>query len=143
VSATGPSTHEVQTRWQDLDALGHVNHNVVLTYLEEGRDAFLAERGIGRHDYVVGRCNVDYLAEIDPAQRSVSVECAAAEIGRSSLTTRERIVGPEGEVLVEAAFGLVLWDSERRRSRPLTDAERNSLAGAEARAGEARDEEEE
>ena len=28
-------------RWRDLDGLGHVNHTVVLTYLEEGRDAFL------------------------------------------------------------------------------------------------------
>ena len=45
---TAPTTHEVQMRWQDLDELGHVNHNVVLTYLEEGRDAFLGARGIGR-----------------------------------------------------------------------------------------------
>ena len=33
--------HAVQMRWRDLDGLGHVNHTVVLTYLEEGRDAFL------------------------------------------------------------------------------------------------------
>ena len=33
--------HRVQMRWRDLDGLGHVNHTVVLTYLEEGRDAFL------------------------------------------------------------------------------------------------------
>ena len=50
--------HRVQMRWRDLDALGHVNHPVVLTYLEEGRDAFLKEHGIGREEYVVGRCSV-------------------------------------------------------------------------------------
>ena len=61
------SSHEVQMRWRDLDALGHVNHPVVLTYLEEGRDAFLAERGIRRDEYVVGRCTVSYQGEIDPA----------------------------------------------------------------------------
>ena len=33
--------HRVQMRWRDLDGLGHVNHTVVLTYLEEGRDVFL------------------------------------------------------------------------------------------------------
>ena len=32
--------HEVTVRWRDVDALGHVNHAVFLTYLEEGRDAF-------------------------------------------------------------------------------------------------------
>ena len=30
----------VDVRWRDVDALGHVNHAVFLTYLEEGRDAF-------------------------------------------------------------------------------------------------------
>ena len=54
-------------RWRDLDALGHVNHAVVLTYLEEGRDAFLADHGIGRDEYVVGRCSVDFNARDRPA----------------------------------------------------------------------------
>ena len=29
--------HLVRVRWRDTDALGHVNHAVFLTYLEEGR----------------------------------------------------------------------------------------------------------
>ena len=37
------------------------------------------------------------------------------------MTTRERILDDEGEVAVEAEFGLVLWDPERRASRPITD----------------------
>ena len=41
------SAHGVQTRWRDLDALGHVGHTAVLVLLEEGRDAFLDEHGIG------------------------------------------------------------------------------------------------
>ena len=40
--------HRVQVRWRDLDGLGHVNHTVVLTYLEEGRDAWLEAHGIRR-----------------------------------------------------------------------------------------------
>ena len=27
--------HPVDVRWRDVDALGHVNHAVFLTYLEE------------------------------------------------------------------------------------------------------------
>jgi acyl-CoA thioester hydrolase len=120
--------HRVQMRWQDLDALGHVNHNVVLTYLEEGRDAFLAQRGIARDNYVVAGCSVNYLAEIDPGQDEVTVECGVGRLGRSSITTSERIVGGDEEVLVEAEFALVLWDPERRSSRPITDDERSALA---------------
>jgi acyl-CoA thioester hydrolase len=119
--------HRVQMRWQDIDGLGHVNHNVVLTYLEEGRDAFLAARGIRRDNYVVGRCSVEYLAEIDPDQEAVTVECQVRRLGRSSLATAERIVGSGGRVLVEAEFSLVLWDPGERRSRPITDRERTAL----------------
>jgi acyl-CoA thioester hydrolase len=119
--------HRVQMRWQDIDGLGHVNHNVVLTYLEEGRDAFLAARGIRRDNYVVGRCSVEYLAEIDPDQDVVTVECQVSRLGQSSLATAERIVGSDGRVLVEAEFSLVLWDPGERRSRPISDRERIAL----------------
>jgi acyl-CoA thioester hydrolase len=133
MSAAG--SHRVQMRWRDLDALGHVNHPVVLTYLEEGRDAFLKGHGIGREEYVVGRCSVSFHDEIDPTLEAVTVECEVRELGRSSVTTSERILGDAGKVLVEAEFGLVLWDPAQRGSRPISDTERASLAGSR---GEAR-----
>ena len=86
------SGHRVQLRWRDLDGLGHVNHTVVLTYLEEGRDAFLKRHGIPRDEYVVGRCAVNYMGEIDPAFETVTVQCAVRELGRSSVATSERAV---------------------------------------------------
>ena len=123
-------THTVQMRWRDLDGLGHVNHTVVLTYLEEGRDALLARHGISRDEYVVGRCAVEYRGEIDPAFRSVDVHCAIAEVGTKSVRTSERILNPDGTAVVEAEFGLVLWDPDARASRELTDAERDALQGS-------------
>lgn len=119
--------HRVQMRWRDLDGLGHVNHTVVLTYLEEGRDAWLAGHGIRRDEYVVGRCNVNFRREIDPAWKTVTVHTRVRELGRSSLVTSERIVDDAGQVVVEAEFGLVLWDPELRGSRPISDEERASL----------------
>jgi acyl-CoA thioester hydrolase len=118
--------HRVQVRWRDLDALGHVNHAAVLTYLEEGRDAMLAEHGISRHEYVVGRCSVSFHREIDADVKAVTVQCGVLELGRSSLITSERIVDAKGAV-VEAEFRLVLWDAEQRGSRPISDRERASL----------------
>ncbi len=124
--------YRVQVRWRDLDGLGHVNHTVVLTYLEEGRDAWLEAHGIRRDEYVVGRCSINFRREIDPAVKAVTVQCGVHELGRSSLTTRERIVDESGEVVVDAEFGLVLWDREQRGSRPISDTERASLEGVEA-----------
>jgi acyl-CoA thioester hydrolase len=122
--------HRVQMRWRDLDGLGHVNHTVALTYLEEGRDAFLRDHGIRRDEYVVGRCEVNWHDEIDPSLQSVTVQCAVRELGRSSLTTSEQIVDDDGRVVVEAEFALVLWDRDHRGSRPISDQERASLEGA-------------
>ena len=119
--------HEVQVRWRDLDGLGHVNHTVVLTYLEEGRDAWLEGHGICRDEYVVGRCAVNFRREIDGDFKTVTVECGVRELGRSSLTTSERILDDTGRVVVDAEFGLVLWDPEQRGSRPISDDERASL----------------
>jgi acyl-CoA thioester hydrolase len=121
------TSHRVQMRWRDLDGLGHVNHTVVLTYLEEGRDAWLAAHGIAREEYVVGRCNVNFRREIDPAWREVTVQTDLRDLGRSSLVTSERILDEAGHVVVEAEFGLVLWDPEQRGSRPISDEERASL----------------
>jgi acyl-CoA thioester hydrolase len=124
--------YRVQTRWRDIDALGHVNHPVVLTYLEEGRDAFLARHGIGRAEYVVGRCTVDFQGEINAEQQEVTVQCAVRNLGRTSVTTAERILDAAGDVVVEAEFGIVLWDPVERTPRPITDTERASLeAGGE------------
>jgi acyl-CoA thioester hydrolase len=127
---SGDAGHRVQMRWRDLDGLGHVNHTVVLTYLEEGRDVFLKKHGVRRDEYVVGRCSVSFRGEIDPAFESVTVQCAVRELGRSSVTTSERILDHNGEVVVEAEFGLVLWDPAQHASRPISDEERASLAGS-------------
>ena len=52
--------HPVDVRWRDVDALGHVNHAVFLTYLEEGRDAFFT-RALGDPIYVVARLEIDLM----------------------------------------------------------------------------------
>ncbi|HET6831154.1 MAG TPA: acyl-CoA thioesterase [Solirubrobacterales bacterium] len=124
-------SYRVQTRWQDLDGLGHVNHAAVFTYLEEGRDAFLREHGIGREEYVVGRCAVEFKREIEPGHEAVTVECGISELGNRSVRTAERIVDPGGQIVVQAEFGLVLWDPEARDTRRITEAERESLSGSE------------
>ncbi len=132
IPAPAPAEHQVQMRWRDLDGLGHVNHTVALTYMEEGRDRFLAGHGIGRDEYVVGRCAVSWLAEIEPGPGAVTVFCSISEIGRSSLTTRERILDADGKTFVEGEFGLVLWDPEQRSPRKITAAERTRLSVGES-----------
>ena len=121
---------QVQMRWGDIDALGHVNHALAFTYFEEARDAFLAARGISRDEYVVGRCEVWWKRELTPGHPAVTVETSVSELGTSSMTTLERIFDADGNVAVEGEFGLVLWDPEARVARPITDTERQALTSS-------------
>ncbi len=121
--------YPVDVRWRDVDALGHVNHAVFLTYLEEGRDA-LYTRALGEPRYVVARIEVDLRAEVRYPDRRVTVRIAVEHLGKTSLTTRETILTPSGQAAAEARVVTVRWDAGHRRPVPFSQAERARLAAA-------------
>jgi acyl-CoA thioester hydrolase len=121
--------HLVHVRWRDTDALGHVNHAVFLTYLEEGRDAFYAQ-AVGDPSYVVARLEVDLRAEVRHPDQQVTVRIEAEHLGTTSLTTRETILTPSGEVAAEARVVTVRWDPSHRQPVPFSETERARLAAA-------------
>jgi acyl-CoA thioester hydrolase len=124
--------HPVDVRWRDTDALGHVNHVVFLTYLEEARDAFYA-RILGSDPiYVVVRLEVDLSAEVRYEDRRVTVQVAVERVGTTSLTTRETIRTSEGRIAAQARVVTVRWDAASRQPIPFTEAERERLAAAQA-----------
>ena len=122
--------HPVDVRWRDTDALGHVNHAVFLTYLEEGRDAFYT-RILGSDPiYVVVRLEVDLRTEVRHPDRRVLVRIAVDRVGTTSLTTRETILTPSGEAAAQARVVTVRWDAGHRKPVPFSQAERTQLAAA-------------
>jgi acyl-CoA thioester hydrolase len=118
----------VDVRWRDTDALGHVNHAVFLTYLEEGRDAFFVQTLGGEPDYVVARIEIDLRAEVRHPQRRVTVRLAVERLGTTSLTTRETILTSAREVAAEARVVSVRWDRRARKPVPFSEDERARLA---------------
>lgn len=122
--------HAVNVRWRDSDALGHVNHAVFLTYLEEGRDAFFAQTLDGDPMYVVVRIELDLRAEVRYTQPQVAVRIVAERLGTTSLTTRETILLPSGEVAAEARVVSVRWDQAGRKPVPFSQTERARLGEA-------------
>lgn len=124
---------EIEIRWRDLDAYGHVNHAVFATYLEEARDEWL-ERALGRDgdlwDYVVARVAIDYRRELTLEDDRVCARCGLGSLGTSSVRTREELTVGNGELAAEAEAVLVARDPKTRRPRPLTEAERARLEAA-------------
>jgi acyl-CoA thioester hydrolase len=121
---------QIEIRWRDQDAYGHVNNAVYLTYLEEVRDEWL-ERALGEAGdawgYVTARIAIDFRRELRQDDDAVVARLWLTRIGTSSLTTREEIVTAAGELAAEAEAVLVARDPETGRSRPLSEPERAAL----------------
>lgn len=118
---------QVPVRWSDTDALGHVNHVVFLTYLEEGRDAFYTEVIGADPFYVVVRLEIDLRAEVFHPDGHVTVRIAVERLGTTSLTTSETVLTSAGEVAAQARVVTVRWDESARRPIPFSPSERERL----------------
>jgi len=126
---TSAFEHQVAVRWRDTDALGHVNHVVFLTYLEEARDAFYARVLGADPSYVVVHLEIDMRAEVRHEDRHVLVDVAVERLGNTSLTTRETIRTLTGLVVAEARVVTVRWDPANRKPVPFSRGQRELLAG--------------
>ena len=124
-------THAVDVRFRDLDALGHVNNAVYLTYFESARMAWwmhLTHRtDLRRMDMILARAEVDFRSPAAYAEvLDVGVRCAS--IGRSSFVVEQAITERRTRRLVaEARKVLVHYDYAAGRSMPLTDEHRRQL----------------
>jgi acyl-CoA thioester hydrolase len=116
----------IPIRWRDIDALGHVNNAVYLTYLEELLAAVLGP--VLGDDYVTARAELDFRSEIRLSDREVAGRASIERIGTSSVTVAVTLSRPGGETALDGRMVLVAWDAAGRRGRPLTDAERHALA---------------
>src|SRR5689334_1660944 len=95
---------EIEIRWRDLDAFGHVNHVVFLTYLEEVRDEWLG-RTLGDPalvwGFVIAHVEVDYRRELTQEDDIVVARGALERVGTSSIATRETITRAAGALAAE------------------------------------------
>jgi acyl-CoA thioester hydrolase len=120
----------IELRWRDVDAYGHVNNAVYLTFLEEARDAWV-QRTLGgatdTWDFVLARVAIDFRSELTLEDEAVLVRCRLDSTGRSSIRTREEIVKLDGTLSASAESVIVPRDAKTGRSRVLTDDERQVL----------------
>ena len=125
---------ELQLRHRDLDALGHVNQAVFHELLEEVRGAFFRATlpDLPFTGYVLAHVELDYRHEVRIEDRYVIGECRLAELGRSRVELENRLMLPDGTVAVEGRAVLVAWDEQARRSRELTESEREALLSGRA-----------
>ena len=121
----------LQTRWTDFDTLGHVTHAAYPVFLDEARDAVLTATvgPFSEFAWVIAHVSLDYKREIVQGTREVVVRSRIAEVGRTSLTFEQEVLGSDGELAAACRSVLVAWDRDARAARPLDERERALLTG--------------
>lgn len=127
-----PFSHRLEVRFRDCDAMGHVNHAVYFTYLEQCRYALWrhlsGSTGLPGTRTVIAHAECDYCA---PAflNEPLDVRVKVGEVGRSSFTLVYEIVNAATEqCLATARTVLVTFDSASKKAMPIPAEARSLLA---------------
>lgn len=121
----------VEVRFRDLDALGHVNNAVYLTYLESARMAWwlhvTGRADLSGMDMILARVEVDYRSPVSYGE-SLEVGVRCVSIRRSSFVLESAITERgTGRLVAEARKVLVHYDYAAGRSVPLSEEMRQRL----------------
>jgi len=118
----------VDVRYQDVDALGHVNNAIYATYLEEARVEYLPDvlGDTGAIEAVLANVTIDYRRPVTIEDDAVEVRIEAVDVGTSSITFEYEVYA-SGELAAEASTVQVAYDEEARESVPLPEAWRERV----------------
>jgi acyl-CoA thioester hydrolase len=123
---TFPFVHREMVRFRDLDALGHVNNAVYLTYLEQARIALLAPAGAEISSMILARVEIDFRSQLELGE-TVQITLWPTRVGNKSFELGYELKAGD-RIVAEARSVLVAYDYERAESRPLPDSWRKLLA---------------
>ncbi|MGP6220620.1 acyl-CoA thioesterase [Caldiplasma sukawensis] len=118
----------IQKRYGDLDALGHVNNAVYLTYCELGRLEFFKKHFnvSGDYDFVVANVNIDFKKSIH-FNDEVYVTTGIKKIGRTSCVTTHEIRGRESDELFSRADIVLVWVDRNGMKKEIPENIREKL----------------
>ena len=116
---------DVQMRFADTDALGHVNNGSFVLYAETARLQFLADLGTEVASLILAHLAIDFRRQVLFGERIV-VDSWIERIGTSSVTILHAIRAGDA-VAAEVRSVVVSFDYEAQRARPWTDAMREAL----------------
>ncbi|MDB2223295.1 thioesterase family protein [Halorubrum ezzemoulense] len=123
-------TADIDVRFRDIDAMGHVNNAVYATYIEQARTRFfrdVLDLDISGASTVLASLSIDFRRPVELDDDAVAVSVEIADLGRSSATmTHEIRIGDA--VAAEAEATLVAVDPETGEPTPIPEAHREAMA---------------
>ena len=129
--------HELQPRFRDTDAMGHVNNAVYVTYLEVARQdywrTFSRNVDYRRVPFILAHVTIDFRSEALVQERLlVGIRCPWVG-GKSFAFAYEIRDQATDRLVVEATSIQVCYDYQRKESIAVPDELRRSLEAFEGR----------
>lgn len=127
----------IQLRFNDFDALGHVNNSVYFSFYDLGKTTYFNEvmpdvsinQEVG---VVIGHIEVSFLLPVYPGE-NVAVETAVVEIGNKSFKLLQQLIDLEtNEVKCVCQTVMVCFDAKTKTTRPISDEWRKAMADFES-----------
>ena len=133
-------TTPIQLRFNDFDALGHVNNSVYFSFYDLGKTSYfnevLPEVSISKEvGMVIGHIEVSFLLPVYPEEK-VAVETAVIEIGNKSFKLLQQLIDVDtNEVKCICQTVMVCFDATTKTTHSISDTWRKAMADFENNPG--------
>ena len=126
-------------RWIDMDALGHLNNAIFVTYFEVARGHYMLRACPGwdwhKHMFLIGNVNVDFKKELLLSAQNAQVWMRTSKIGTKSFVLEYAVVSEkQGEIIIHATGSTtqIMFDMKTRSTIEVADWVRESLTDFES-----------
>ena len=126
-------TTPIQLRFNDFDALGHVNNSIYFSFYDLGKTTYFNEvlpdvNVNSEVGVVIGHKEVSFLLPVYPGEK-VSVETAVVEMGNKSFKLLQHLIDMETkEVKCICRTVMVCFDAKTKTTREISDKWKKAMA---------------
>ena len=130
------SVHAQEVAFRDLDAFGHVNNAVYLTYLENARVTYMRDvlgvESLSNLLVIVASIQIDFRSRASLGE-VLEIGSRVSRVGGKSFDLDHEIRGPGGRLVAEAHTVLVAFDYEQDGAMDVPAQWRDRIEEFEAR----------
>jgi acyl-CoA thioester hydrolase len=116
---------DIQVRFNDTDALGHLNNTAYALYAEQARVMFFHSLGMEKITLILAHISLDFRKQVTFGD-SVYVETKVEKIGNSSVTLLQNVFA-NNVLAVETKSVVVLFDYEAQKPKKIPNDLRRGL----------------
>ena len=126
-------TFPVASRWRDMDAIGHINNETILSYFEDVRVRYLSSLSIDinnqseSNSVILASMKIDYYHQVNYPD-IFDVGCRIIRVGTKSFDLLSSIFLKDSDkTLVSGLFTIVCFDYVKQKTIVVPDIIKNEL----------------